>query len=344
MWRGLMLNRAVQHFLEDVGGATWTTCSSTCRPAPATCRWAWPACCPRAEMIVVTTPARSAQKVAVRAVNMARKSYLRVVGVIENMSDFTCEHGDTYALFGAGGGEELAARRRRAAARPGADRAGGRGRRRRRRTRRARRRSAPPTPFRAIADQLVDESVPPVAMAGCSARMLDAALRARRRGSPPPPDAVVATISRRRSRDLAPTSSGRSRRRWLRAPSRREHRRHRRDAGDGLEPIALVGEARILVVGELEVGGLAVALELLDGARTGDGDDVRTADHPGQRDLRRRGAVRSGDLAQGGDQAQRPLEVLGAGTAGCWREPSPVAGGRRRSGRRAGPARAGCRR
>ena len=26
-------------------GATSTTCSSTCRPAPATCRWAWPACC-----------------------------------------------------------------------------------------------------------------------------------------------------------------------------------------------------------------------------------------------------------------------------------------------------------
>ena len=47
MWRGLMLNRAVQHFLEDVRwGDDSTTCSSTCRPAPATCRWAWPACCP----------------------------------------------------------------------------------------------------------------------------------------------------------------------------------------------------------------------------------------------------------------------------------------------------------
>jgi len=28
--------------------------------------------------------------------------------VIENMSDFTCEHGTTYALFGSGGGERLA--------------------------------------------------------------------------------------------------------------------------------------------------------------------------------------------------------------------------------------------
>jgi ATP-binding protein involved in chromosome partitioning len=31
-----------------------------------------------------------------------------VAGVIENMSDFTCEHGTTYALFGSGGGERLA--------------------------------------------------------------------------------------------------------------------------------------------------------------------------------------------------------------------------------------------
>jgi ATP-binding protein involved in chromosome partitioning len=32
-----------------------------------------------------------------------------VAGVIENMSDFTCEHGTSYALFGSGGGARLAA-------------------------------------------------------------------------------------------------------------------------------------------------------------------------------------------------------------------------------------------
>ena len=31
-----------------------------------------------------------------------------MAGVIENMSDFTCEHGTTYALFGSGGGSRLA--------------------------------------------------------------------------------------------------------------------------------------------------------------------------------------------------------------------------------------------
>jgi len=58
-------------------------------------------------MLVVTTPPMAAQKVAARAADMARKGFLRVAGVIENMSDFTCEHGTTYALFGTGGGERL---------------------------------------------------------------------------------------------------------------------------------------------------------------------------------------------------------------------------------------------
>ena len=31
-----------------------------------------------------------------------------MAGVIENMSDFTCEHGTTYSLFGSGGGSRLA--------------------------------------------------------------------------------------------------------------------------------------------------------------------------------------------------------------------------------------------
>lgn len=39
---------------------------------------------------------------------MARRGYLRVTGVVENMSEFTCDHGETYALFGSGGGERLA--------------------------------------------------------------------------------------------------------------------------------------------------------------------------------------------------------------------------------------------
>jgi ATP-binding protein involved in chromosome partitioning len=40
---------------------------------------------------------------------MARRSYMPVVGVIENMSGFTAPDGTHYDLFGAGGGQTLAA-------------------------------------------------------------------------------------------------------------------------------------------------------------------------------------------------------------------------------------------
>jgi ATP-binding protein involved in chromosome partitioning len=177
MWRGLMLNRAVQHFVEDVAWGDMDYLLIDMPPGTGDVQMGLARLLPRAEMIVVTTPARSAQKVAVRAVNMARKSYLRVVGVIENMSDFTCEHGETYALFGAGGGDELAATAGvpllgQVPIEPAVAAGGDLG--------------APVAltdgpaadAFRAIADKLVDEFVPPVEMAGCSARMLDAALAA----------------------------------------------------------------------------------------------------------------------------------------------------------------------
>ncbi len=64
---------------------------------------------PQAEMVVVTTPQKAAQKVAIRVADMARRSHMPLVGVIENMSSFTCDHGIEYALFGEGGGDELAA-------------------------------------------------------------------------------------------------------------------------------------------------------------------------------------------------------------------------------------------
>lgn len=39
---------------------------------------------------------------------MARRSFMPVVGVVENMSGFTADDGSHYDLFGRGGGQELA--------------------------------------------------------------------------------------------------------------------------------------------------------------------------------------------------------------------------------------------
>jgi ATP-binding protein involved in chromosome partitioning len=54
---------------------------------------------PRAEVIVVTTPQPLAQEVAIRAAQMAQKTNMRLLGVVENMSG---------EIFGSGGGARLA--------------------------------------------------------------------------------------------------------------------------------------------------------------------------------------------------------------------------------------------
>jgi ATP-binding protein involved in chromosome partitioning len=109
MWRGLILNRAVQQFLEDVHWGDLDLLLVDMPPGTGDIQMGLARMMPRAEVVVVTTPPLAAQKVAARTADMARKGYLRVTGVVENMSDFTCEHGETYALFGSGGGSRLAA-------------------------------------------------------------------------------------------------------------------------------------------------------------------------------------------------------------------------------------------
>jgi ATP-binding protein involved in chromosome partitioning len=108
MWRGLVLNRAVQQFLQDAHWGDIEYLLIDLPPGTGDIQMGLARFLPRTELLVVTTPPVAAQKVAARAADMARRGYLRVAGVIENMSAFTCEHGTTYALFGSGGGERLA--------------------------------------------------------------------------------------------------------------------------------------------------------------------------------------------------------------------------------------------
>ena len=108
MWRGLVLTRAVQQFLQDAHWGDLDYLLIDLPPGTGDVQMGLARLLPRTELLVVTTPPVAAQKVAARAADMARRGYLRVAGVIENMSDFTCEHGTTYALFGSGGGERLA--------------------------------------------------------------------------------------------------------------------------------------------------------------------------------------------------------------------------------------------
>jgi len=108
MWRGLVLNRAVQHFLEDVRWGDMDYLFIDMPPGTGDVQMGLAKMLPRAEMVIVTTPAIAAQKVASRAASMGRKNYLRIAGVIENMSTFVTPDGESYPIFGSGGGENLA--------------------------------------------------------------------------------------------------------------------------------------------------------------------------------------------------------------------------------------------
>jgi len=108
MWRGLMLTKAVEQFLNDVQWGELDYLLIDMPPGTGDVQMGLARMLPRTDLIIVTTPAVSAQKVAIRAADMARRSFLRVAGVIENMSTFTCDHGTTYELFGNGGGKALA--------------------------------------------------------------------------------------------------------------------------------------------------------------------------------------------------------------------------------------------
>ncbi len=108
MWRGLMLNRAVQHFLEDVRWGALDYLLIDLPPGTGDVQMGLARMLPRTEVLVVTTPNEAAQKVAGRAADMARRGHIRVAGVIENMAAFTCGHGETYEIFGSGGGQRLA--------------------------------------------------------------------------------------------------------------------------------------------------------------------------------------------------------------------------------------------
>ena len=108
MWRGLMLTKAVEQFLNDVHWGELDYLLIDMPPGTGDVQMGLARMLPRTDLVIVTTPAVSAQKVAIRAADMARRSFLRVAGVIENMSAFTCEHGTSYALFGTGGGKALA--------------------------------------------------------------------------------------------------------------------------------------------------------------------------------------------------------------------------------------------
>ncbi|HSO50369.1 MAG TPA: Mrp/NBP35 family ATP-binding protein [Acidimicrobiia bacterium] len=108
MWRGLMLSKALEQFLKQVEWGELDYLIIDLPPGTGDIQMALTRMLPQAEMVVVTTPQRAAQKVAIRVADMARRSHMPIVGVIENMAGLACDCGRVHTVFGEGGGQELA--------------------------------------------------------------------------------------------------------------------------------------------------------------------------------------------------------------------------------------------
>jgi ATP-binding protein involved in chromosome partitioning len=176
MWRGLILAKALEQFLVDVTWGDLDYLLIDMPPGTGDIQMALSRLLPQTEMLVVTTPAIGAQKVAARVADMARRSYLKVLGVVENMSAFVAPDGSEHAIFGSGGGRRLAALTGaphvgsvpiESAVSEGGDTG--------RPVVLEHPDAAAAVELRAIAERIVTELLPPVEMAGCTARIFELA-------------------------------------------------------------------------------------------------------------------------------------------------------------------------
>jgi ATP-binding protein involved in chromosome partitioning len=108
VWRGPMLHKAIQQFLEDVAWGELDYLLLDLPPGTGDVSMTLAQLLPQAKFVVVTTPQPAAQSVARRGAEMALKFDLEIIGAIENMSGFTTPDGERFTIFGEGGGQLLA--------------------------------------------------------------------------------------------------------------------------------------------------------------------------------------------------------------------------------------------
>jgi ATP-binding protein involved in chromosome partitioning len=109
VWRGPMLHKALEQFLDDVYWGDLDVLLVDLPPGTGDVTLSVVELLPDAAMVVATTPQTAAEQVAARVGRMARDARMPVAGVVENMSGTVCAHcGEATEAFGAGGGSRLA--------------------------------------------------------------------------------------------------------------------------------------------------------------------------------------------------------------------------------------------
>ena len=109
VWRGPMVHGVVQQFLSDVDWGELDFLVVDLPPGTGDAPLSLAQALPLSVAVAVTTPQEVAASVAHKAMSMFERMEIRIAGVIENMSYFTCPGcGKRSHIFGEGGGKRLA--------------------------------------------------------------------------------------------------------------------------------------------------------------------------------------------------------------------------------------------
>lgn len=108
IWRGPMVARTIKDFLNKVMWGELDFLVVDLPPGTGDPSITIAQSIPDAALVVVTTPQKVALADVKKAIHMFRKMDKEIIGIVENMSYFRCEHAtDKIEIFGQGGGEYL---------------------------------------------------------------------------------------------------------------------------------------------------------------------------------------------------------------------------------------------
>lgn len=109
IWRGPMLHGSISQFLRDTYWGPLDYLIIDMPPGTGDVALTLSQLVPLTGAVVVCTPQQVALLDAIKAIAMFRKTKIPILGMVENMSGFTCpDTGNTYEIFGKGGARDKA--------------------------------------------------------------------------------------------------------------------------------------------------------------------------------------------------------------------------------------------
>ena len=108
IWRGPLKISAIKQFISDIEWGALEYLIIDAPPGTGDEPLTVAQTIPDAEAVVVTTPQEIALADVRKSITFCRQVNMKILGVVENMSGFSCPHcGENIALFGSGGGIKM---------------------------------------------------------------------------------------------------------------------------------------------------------------------------------------------------------------------------------------------